>query len=72
MLALPPALLEVVNFEVNTEVGITVQDGCLIVAGKKQHRYSLQDLLDQCDCTAPAPPLDSEWLEMPATGNELP
>ena len=72
MLALPPALLEVVDFEVNTEVGITVQDGCLVVMGKKPRRYSLQDLIDQCDPNAPAPPRDVEWLDMPAAGNELP
>ncbi len=71
MLALPPALLEVVDFAVNTEVGITVQDGCLVVAGKKQRRYSLQDLIDQCDPAAPAPSVDHEWLDMPAAGNEL-
>ncbi len=72
MLALPPALLEVVDFEVNTEVGITVQNGCLLVESKKPKRYTLRDLAKQCDLSAPTPPVDREWLDMPAAGNELP
>ncbi len=71
MLALPPALLEVVDFQVNTEVGITVQNGCLVVEGKRPNRYTLQDLIDQCDPAAPAPPVDHEWLDMPAAGGEV-
>ncbi len=71
MLALPPSLLEVVDFQVNTEVGITVQNGCLIVEARKPRRYSLQSLIDQCDPSAPPPPNDPEWLDMPTVGAEV-
>ena len=71
MLSIPPALLEVVDFQVNTEVGITVQNGRLIVESRQPRRYSLQSLIDQCDPSAPPPPADSEWLDMPPVGAEV-
>jgi antitoxin ChpS len=71
MLALPPAVLNLVGFEVDTRVGITVQDGNLVIASQKPRRYSLQDLIALCDPTAPLPPVDREWLDTPAMGGEV-
>jgi hypothetical protein len=33
-------------------------------------RYSLSELMQQCDTTAPLSDEDREWLDVPATGRE--
>jgi antitoxin ChpS len=71
VLALPPEVLDLVDFEVDMRVDITVQDGKLVIASQQSRRYRLQDLIAQCDPTAPPPPVDREWLDAPAAGGEL-
>ena len=34
-------------------------------------KYSLDELLAQCDAKAPLPKEASEWLDAPAVGNEI-
>lgn len=71
MLTVPPAILEMVQLKSGSTVGITVESGRLIVEPKPGNRYSLQDLLDQCDPCAPLPDTDSEWTNSPPAGLEL-
>lgn len=70
MLAVPPAILDLLNLAPGTRVGLNVADGRLVVAPLPPARYTLDELLAQCDQSAPA---DEEcaWLESPALGNEL-
>lgn len=70
MLAIPPAVLQLLDFKVNTAVDLTVEDGHLVVE-RKRKRYKLQDLINQCDLTAPFPARDVEWENAPAAGVEL-
>ena len=71
MLAVPPALLDVLNLGVGAKVDIGVQDGCLIVAPRTRPSYSLVELLAQCDVTAPDDDGDRTWLDSAPAGNEL-
>ena len=71
MLAVPPALLDVLNLGVGARVDIGVQDGRLIVAPKTRPSYSLEELLAQCDDTTPADDGDRAWLDAAPVGNEL-
>lgn len=71
MLAVPPALLDVLNLGVGARVDIGVQDGRLIVAPRTRPNYSLEELLAQCDDTAPADDGDRAWLDAAPVGNEL-
>ena len=71
MLAIPPALLDLLNLGVGARVEIDVEDGRLTVAPRSRPRYSLGELLAQCDDTAPVEEADRAWLDTRPVGNEL-
>ena len=71
MLAVPPTLLDVLNLGVGTKVDIGVEDGRLIVAPRARPSYSLEELLAQCDDSAPDDDGDRAWLDATTVGNEL-
>ncbi len=71
MLALPPALLDLLQLKAGTAVGVGVDGGRLFVEPRIRPRFSLDQLLSQCDASAPLPDEDRKWLDAPSHGNEL-
>ena len=71
MLAVPPALLDVLELRAGARVDIGIDDGRLIVVPRTKPSYTLDELLAQCDETAPADHEDRAWLEAKPVGNEL-
>ncbi|MDR1126455.1 MAG: antitoxin [Deltaproteobacteria bacterium] len=71
MLAVPPAILEMVRLQSGSTVSLAVESGRLIVEPESKKRYSLQELLDQCDPTAPLSDADSRWAASSPVGKEL-
>ena len=71
MLAVPPALLDLLKLGAGARVDIGIEDGRLIVAPKRRPSYTLDELLAQCDETVPADGEDRAWLEAKPVGNEL-
>ena len=71
MLAVPPALLDLLKLRAGARVEIGIEDGRLIVAPRTRPRYSLDELMAQCDKTAPAAVGDCAWLDAKPVGNEL-
>ena len=71
MLAVPPALLDLLKLRAGASVDIGVEDGHLIVVPRTRPNYSLDELLAQCDETAPADDGDRAWLDARPVGNEL-
>ena len=71
MLAVPPALLDVLRLGPGAKVGLAVEGGRLVVEGQKRPRYTLQELLAQCDPKAPLAKGDREWLDGKPVGGEL-
>jgi antitoxin ChpS len=49
MLAVPPALLDILQLQPGARVGIAVESGRLVVEPRKRPRYTLNELLAQCD-----------------------
>jgi len=49
MLAVPPALLDILHLQPGAKVGIAVESGRLIVQPRMRRRYTLDELLAQCD-----------------------
>ena len=49
MLAVPPALLDILRLRPGETVGIAVESGRLIVEPRKLPRYTLDELLAQCN-----------------------
>ena len=69
MLAVQPALLDVLGLRPGAKVGLAVQSGRLVVEPQQRTRYTLDELLAQCDPKAPRGREDRGWLnDMPAGG----
>ena len=71
MLAVPPALLELLSIGVGAKVDIGVEDGRLIVEPRSRPTYSLNELLAQCDEGDVPSAEDRAWLDAKPVGNEL-
>jgi antitoxin ChpS len=71
MLAVPPALLDILRLRAGAKVGIAVERGRLVVAPQKRPRYTLDELLAQCDLKAARSKEDREWLDDKPVGREL-
>ena len=61
MLAVPPAILEMLRMESGSSVSMAVESGRLIIEPNVRKKYSLQELLAQCDASAPLSPEDGVW-----------
>ena len=71
MLAVPPAVLDLLSLKVGTVVGISVDGDRLVIESRKRPKYTLQQLLDQCDFSLPISDEEREWLDAPRVGEEL-
>ncbi len=71
MLAVPPAILELLKLQAGTRVNVAVDGGRLVVEPNPRPRYSLDELLARCDATADVTAEDKEWLNANPVGKEL-
>lgn len=71
MLAVPPALLDLLHLKAGEAVGVAVDGGRLIVQASPKPRYTLAELLAGSDFSAPPSSEEREWLDAPAVGKEL-
>lgn len=71
MLAIPPAILKTLGLSADSEVGMAIDNGCLIIEPQKRPRYSLEELLAQCDPSAEICEDEWEWINAPAVGKEI-
>lgn len=69
MLAVPPALLELLQLKAGATVDITVDKGRLVIAPKVRRRYTLAELLAASDYSRVRE--DQEWTDGDAAGGEL-
>ncbi len=70
MVAIPKPLLELVRLESGAQVELDVQDDRLIVSPRRPKRYTLAELLAQCDPSLPLTQQEQEWLDAPSVGLE--
>ena len=70
MLAVPPALLDVLRLAAGAKVGLAVDNGRLVVEPVARPRYTMAELLTASDYSQPQPPQEREWVDAPAVGNE--
>lgn len=71
MMAVPPALLDLLHIGAGAKVGLAVNNGRLVVDPQPRPRYTLDDLLAQCDGGAELADDDRTWLNDTPTGGEL-
>ena len=71
MLAVPPALLDLLQLGVGAKVDIGVENGRLIVEPKVPPIYTLDGLLAQCDQNDTPSDEDRAWIDAKPVGKEL-
>ena len=71
VMAIPRRILELVHLQSGSQVNIDVQDGRLVVEPKTKQRYTLAELMAQCDLSQPLSAEEHEWLDAPAAGAEF-
>ena len=71
VMAIPKRLLELVALQAGSQVNIDIQQDQLIVTAIKKKRYTLAELLAQCDASTPISTEEREWLDAPPSGLEV-
>jgi antitoxin ChpS len=71
MLAVPPAILDLLHLHAGATVGLAVDAGRLVVDPSPRQRYSLEELLTQCDASVEVSEEDRTWLDDRPVGSEL-
>lgn len=71
MLAVPPALLDLLNLRPGAKLGMVVESGRLVVEPQPRRRYTLGELLAQCNPKARRTKKDREWTNSKPVGREL-
>jgi antitoxin ChpS len=70
MLAVPPAILDLLRLHAGATVGLAVEDGRLVVEPRPRPRYTLAELLAASDYSEAQSPEEREWVDAPAAGRE--
>lgn len=71
MLAVPPAVLELLNLQPGAKVAIAVQNGRLVVEPQPKPHYTLDQLLAECRRKTRRSRSENEWLKSGQVGAEL-
>lgn len=71
MMAVPPAILEILHLQAGATVGVAIDDGRLVVDPKPRPHYTLAELLAASDYSQPQPAEEREWVDAPPVGGEL-
>ncbi len=70
MLALSPALLDVLHVTAGPKISLAVDNGPLVVEPRPRPRDTLAELLAASDYSEPQPAEEREWVDAPAVGRE--
>ena len=71
MLAVPPAILDLLHLHAGATVGVSVDGGRLVIEPKPRPHYTLDELLAQCGPAAEQTEEEREWLDAEPVGREL-
>ncbi len=71
MLAVPPALLDILRLRPGAQVGIAIESGRLVVEPRQRPRYTLDELLAQCNPKKARTKEERKWLSDKPAGAEI-
>ena len=71
MLALPPAILDLLHLKAGATIEIAVDGERLVIQPQVKPKYTLDELLAQCESRAAISEEDRVWLDLPPAGREL-
>lgn len=70
-LVIPKLMRDSLHFVAGQVVLIEQQDDVLIIKPSRAIKYTLDELMSQCDLKAPPVAVDEGWDKMPAVGKEI-
>lgn len=70
IMAVPSLILEALHIGVGATVGMDIEGDRLVVRSRRP-RYTLTELLAQCNPDGPVTAEDREWLDIPSIGAEV-
>lgn len=70
MVAIPPVVLDQLHLEAGATLSIDL-DGDHLVLRPERPRYTLDELLSQCDFSQPRSQEDEEWINVRPVGREI-
>jgi antitoxin ChpS len=71
MMTIPKSVVEELGLTANTKLEVTAENGRVVAAPRKRPKYTLEELLAQCDPDAPWSEEEREWMDAPSVGNEI-
>lgn len=71
MMTVPKPVLEALGLQANTKVEVTAEDGRLVAVARTRPKYTLEELIAQCDLDAPHSEEDRQWLNDRPIGREV-
>ena len=71
MVAIPKAFLESLGLVANAKVVLSIEGGRLVIEPQPKRRYSLAELLAQCDLSVPPTEEDRQWDAAKPVGREV-
>jgi antitoxin ChpS len=71
MLAIPPAILEMLHLQAGATVSVSVDGGRLVIESRPRPHYTMAELLAASDYSQLQPPEERRWVDAPAVGREL-
>lgn len=71
MLALPPAILDLLHLSAGSTVSVSLDGNHIVIGPSPRPRYTLAELLGASDYSEPQPPEERKWVDAPAVGGEL-
>ncbi|CDN57351.1 SpoVT/AbrB domain-containing protein (plasmid) [Neorhizobium galegae bv. officinalis bv. officinalis str. HAMBI 1141] len=71
MMAIPKPVLEELGLSANTKLEVSAEGGRIVASPQTRPKYTLDELLAQCDLDAPFTEEDLEWLNDPPVGREI-
>src|SRR5579885_553819 len=70
-LTIPRAVVKALGLVEGARIGVSVDEGRLIAEPARSRRFTLDELLAQCDPNASLTAEDQAWLSDPPAGDEL-
>lgn len=71
MMTVPKSVIEALGLQANTKVDVTAEDGRLVATVRTRPKYTLEELIAQCDPEAPWSDEEREWMDTRPVGNEV-
>jgi antitoxin ChpS len=71
MLAVPPAVLDLLGLRAGSRVALAVEQGRLVVHPHERPRYTLDELLSRCSSKPRRSTQDRRWTAGERAGREL-